>query len=148
MRMLSALLAAALWLAVPTPGRAADPIAEEAARSYRVETGGTTGALAKGATGKLVLAIVPLSGTHVHPEAPLEIALTATAGVALSKAVLGHADAQARKDPKAEAPRFEVPFTATAAGAQELRARLDFYICSDRWCVKHTRDVAVAIDVK
>jgi hypothetical protein len=143
MRTLSLLLAVALAAALPA--RPSADAGADAAKSFRLDTEGTTRALAAGATGKLVLAIVPLNGTHVHPEAPLKIALSGTAGLALSKGALGHADAA---DPKAEAPRFEVPFTATQAGGQEARARVDFYICSDRWCVKQTRDVVVAIEVK
>ncbi len=125
------------------PTRAADaPM--DAAKSYRIETEGTTRQLAAGATGKLVLAIVPAKGAHVHPAAPLKIALSGTPGLKLSKEQLGHADAV---DPKAEGPRFEVPFTA-AAGAQEARAKLDFFICSETWCVKQTREVSVSVDVK
>jgi hypothetical protein len=137
-------LAAALLAVLPLAALAAEGGAD-AAKSYRLETEGTTRALRSGAAGKLVLAIVPLNGTHVHPEAPLKIALTASGGLALAKSALGHADAA---DPRSEGPRFEVPFTATQAGPQEARARVDFYICSDKWCVKQTREVAVAIDVK
>ncbi len=140
--LLLSLLAA---LAVPAGGARAADAGGEAARSYRIETEGSTRDLAAGATGKLVLAIVPLNGTHVHPAAPLKIALSGTPGLKLSKDVLGHKDAV---DPKAEGPRFEVPFTAAQAGAQEARAKLDFFICSDQWCVKQSRDVTVPVDVK
>jgi len=141
-----ALLASLLLSAAALAGGAgaAEP-GGEAARSYRIETEGTTRQLASGAAGKLVLAIVPLNGTHVHPQAPLKIALSGTPGLKLSRDVLGHKDAV---DPKAEGPRFEVPFTASEPGAQEARARVDFFICSDQWCVKQSRDVTVAVDVK
>jgi hypothetical protein len=137
---LSALVALAF-----APGARAAEVGGEAARSYRIETEGTTRQLASGGAGKLVLAIVPLEGRHVHPAAPLKIAISGTPGLKLSKDVLGHKDAV---DPAAEGPRFEVPFTATAPGAQEARARLDFFICSDEWCVKQSRDVTVAVDVR
>ncbi len=117
----------------------------DAAKSYRLETAGTTQQLAAGGSGKLVLAIVPAKGTHVHPAAPLKITLAGTPGLKLSREQLGHGDAV---DPKAEGPRFEVPFTATAAGAQQARARLEFYICSEEWCLKQSRDLTVAVDVK
>lgn len=120
-------------------------VGSEASRSYRIETEGTTRQLASGASGKLVLRIVPLNGTHVHPAAPLKIALSGTPGLKLSKNVLGHKDAI---DPGASGPRFEVPFTAAQAGAQQARAKVDFFICSDQWCVKQSRDVTVAVDVK
>jgi hypothetical protein len=141
MRSLALILA---LLAAPL-ARGADAAADAAARSYRIETEGTSRELATGATGTLVLAIVPLDKTHVHPEAPLKITLQASKGLTLSKTQLGHKDAV---DPKAEGPRFEVPFTATAAGNQEARAKVDFFICSDLWCVKQTRDVVVPVTVK
>ncbi len=122
---------------------AADP-GSDAARSYRIETEGSTLQLSAGAQGKLVVTIVPLNGTHVHPAAPLKIALSGTPGLKLSKDVLGHKDAL---DPKADGPRFEVPFTAAQAGAQEARAKVDFFLCSDEWCAKQSRDVTVAVAV-
>ncbi|WP_242361138.1 hypothetical protein [Anaeromyxobacter sp. SG17] len=140
--MIRALVAVALVVAAPL-ARAADPAAD-AARSYRIDTQGSTTDVKAGGKGTLVLAIVPLEKVHVHPQAPLKITLEAR-GLTLAKTSLGHKDAQ---DPKAEAPRFEVPFVASAAGKQEAKAKLDFFICSDQWCVKQTRDVAVAVNVK
>ncbi len=142
MRWLSAPMLLVLSLALPAV--AADPGAD-AARSYRIVTDGTTRQLGVGGAGKLVLAIIPEKGAHVHPAAPLKIALEGTPGLKISRVQLGHADAL---DPTAEGPRFEVPFTALAAGEQSARAKVDFYICSESWCVKQTRDVTVAVDVK
>jgi hypothetical protein len=136
-------LALALLLAAPL-ARAADPAAE-AATSYRIETTGTTQALKAGEKGTLVLSIVPLAKVHVHPQAPLKITLDATPGLKLEKTSLGKADPV---DPKAEGRRFEVPFLAQSAGRQEARAKVDFFICSDQWCVKQVKDVTVAVDVK
>ncbi len=135
-------LAAAL--ALGGTARAAGSAAD-AAGSYRIETEGTTRQLSPGGQGKLVLSIVPVQGTHVHPAAPLKIALAATPGLKLDRDALGHKDAV---DPKADGPRFEVPFSAAQAGAQEVRVKVDFFICSDQWCVKQSRDVTVAVDVK
>ncbi len=142
--MRALLLSFLVALVLPAGARGAD-VGGEAARSYRIETEGSTRELANGASGKLLLAIVPLNGTHVHPAAPLKIALSGTPGLKLSKDTLGHKDAI---DPKAEGPRFEVPFTAAQPGAQEARARVDFFICSDEWCVKQSRDVTIPVDVK
>jgi hypothetical protein len=137
-------LAAAIAVALfALTARAVDPGAE-AARSYTIEATGPA-TLQVGATGTLVLAIKPVAKTHVHPQAPLKIGLSATPGLVLSKTALGRKD---MPDPKAEAPRFEVPITATAAGKQQATAKVDFFICSDQWCVKQVRDVVVAVDVK
>ncbi len=138
-------LAVALAAALAAPlARAADAGAE-AAKSYRIDTAGSTQQLAKGGKGTLVLSIVPLAKVHVHPQAPLKITLDATPGLKLAKTTLGKADPV---DPGADGRRFEVPFVAEAAGKQEARAKLDFFICSDQWCVKQVKDVTIPVDVK
>jgi hypothetical protein len=134
---------AAVALAAASPA-AADP-ADQAAASYRIETTGTTQRVETGKAGTLVLSIVPVESVHVDPRAPLKIVLEATPGLSLSKTTLGKADPV---DPKADGRRFEVPFVANAAGKHEARAKLDFFVCSDKWCVKQTRDVTVAIEAR
>jgi hypothetical protein len=136
---------AMLLVAGLAPAARADEAGAEAARSYRIETTGSTQRVKPGGAGVLVLSIVPLNGTHVHPQAPLKIALEASPGLALSKTRLGHKDAA---QPGADGPRFEVPFTAAKAGREEARAKVDFFICSDKWCVKQVRDVSLAVEVK
>jgi hypothetical protein len=137
-------IVAALVLSTAALASAQDPGAE-AAKSYRISTAGSTGDLKAGAAGTLVLAIEPIGKVHVHPQAPLKITLESSPGLTLGKTQLGHNDAV---DPKAEGPRFEVPFTAAAAGKQEAKAKLDFFICSDQWCVKQTQNVVVPVNVK
>ncbi len=124
--------------------RAGEP-GDEAARSYRIVTDGSTRSLPPGGKGRLVLFIEPLQKVHVHPQAPLKIRIEAPAGLTFEKTELGHKDAV---DPKAEAPRFEVPFAAATRGRHEARATLDFFICSDSWCVKQVKSVAFPVDVK
>lgn len=142
MRLATAVAAALALHALPV--LAADPGAE-AARSYRLDVTATPAALKVGGEGTLAVAITPLEKTHVHPQAPLKVTLSASPGLTVAKASLGRGDLS---DPKAEAPSFKVPFKAAAAGAQELTAKVDFFICSDQWCVKQIRDVKVAVDVK
>lgn len=138
------LLAAIAALALAPAVLAAEP-GDEAARSYRIETAGTTEKVAVGKPGLLVLSIVPVEKVHVDPRAPLKITLGGTPGLNLSKSTLGKADPV---DPKAAGRRFEVPFVAETAGKHEAKAKLDFFVCSDQWCVKQVRDVAVAIDAR
>jgi hypothetical protein len=135
---------AALAIAAAPPARAADPAAE-AARSYRLETAGTTQQLRTGETGTFVISIVPLDEVHVHPQAPLQITLDATPGLELERTSLGKADPI---DPNADGRRFEVSFVARAAGAQEARAKVEFFICSDHWCVKQAKDLVVPVRVR
>jgi len=134
----------AVLLAVSPAVRAADPSAE-AASSYRLEVSATPAALAVGAAGTLTVAILPGPKVHVHPQAPLKVTLAASPGLALAAAQLGRKDLE---DPTAEAPRFTVPFTATAAGAQEARATVAFFVCSDQWCVKQVREVVAPVAVR
>jgi hypothetical protein len=138
------LAVAAVLALLATAGRAADPAAE-AARSYTLEASASPASLPAGATGKLLLAVRPVAKAHVHPEAPLKVTLAATPGLALAKLKVGRGDLA---DPKSEAPRFEIPFTATAAGAQQATLGIDFFICTDQWCVKQVREVKVAVDVR
>ncbi len=138
-------LALALALAALAPlARAGEP-GDDAARSYRIVTDGSTLSVPAGGKGRLVLFIEPLQKVHVHPQAPLKIRIEAPAGLTFEKTELGHKDAV---DPKAEAPRFEVPFTAAARGRHEAKADLDFFICSDSWCVKQVRSVSFPVVVK
>ncbi len=136
-------LAAALALAA-APLAWAEPAAD-AAKSYRIETAGTTERVEIGKPGTLVLSIVPVGHVHVDPRAPLKIALEATPGVSLSKTSLGKADPV---DPNADGRRFEVPFVVEKAGKHEAKAKLEFFVCSDQWCVKQVRDVTVALEAR
>lgn len=140
--MLRTLAAAALLAAASLA--LAEPEAD-AAKSYRIETTGTTQDLRVGQRGTLVLSIVPVEKIHVDPRAPLKVTLEATPGVKLERTSLGKGDPV---DPKADGRRFEVPFVAEKAGRHQAKAKLDFYVCSDQWCVKQVRDVTVSLDVK
>lgn len=137
-------LLAALTLA-SAPAFAADPAAV-AAGAYSIETAGSTARVGSGQEGKLVVVIqATAAGWHVHPQAPVKVKFRAPPGLKLAKAELSRRDAV---NPGAESPRFEAPFVATAAGRQEARADVDFFICSADACVKQTRTVTIAVDVQ
>jgi hypothetical protein len=144
MRAATALALLAL-VSLPAGAAGAADAGAEAAASYAVEASAEPARLKVGGQGTLTVAIKPSKGAHVHPQAPLKVALGATPGLSLARAELGRKDLA---EPAAEAPRFRVPFTAAAAGAQEARARVDFFICSDRWCVKQVRELTVAVTVE
>jgi hypothetical protein len=137
-RMRLAILSAALaGLAVAAV--AADPAAE-AASSASAEPA----SLRSGASGTLRLAIEPTGAVHVDPKAPIQVTLGATPGLTLKRTRLGRPDAVQA----GAGLSFQAPFTAAKPGSQELRAKLDFFLCTDQWCVKQVRDVTVAVDVK
>jgi hypothetical protein len=79
--------------------------------------------------GVLSLSILPRPGYRLLAEAPVLVRLSGT-GVELVRRLYRREDAV---DPRAEAPRFEIPFRAPAAGAH-VDAELTFYICRAARC--------------
>jgi hypothetical protein len=77
----------------------------------------------------LSLSILPRPGFRLGVDTPVIVRLTGT-GVELPRRLFRRADAV---DPRAEAPRFEVPFRSPAAGAR-IDADLTFYICTAARC--------------
>lgn len=139
-----AIALAALALGGAAPARAAG--GADAASTYRVVTDGSTSALKRGEKGKVVVVIEPLEkGVHVNREFPLKYKVSASAGLSLSKTELARSDAV---DPGAENPRFEIPVSATAAGAQQVTVQMRFAICSDTWCVPQQKTVTVPVAVR
>jgi hypothetical protein len=139
-RIAAALLAVALAL----PAFASD--GSNAANTYKVVTDGSSRTLAVGKQGKVVVDVVPLEkGIHVNREFPLKYKVEPSAGLKVDKVEWKRTDAV---DPAAENPRFEIPVTAVAKGAQVVSVQMRFAICSDAWCVPQTKTVTVPIEVK
>jgi hypothetical protein len=137
------LAAAAILVAVPA--RASDA-GDEAKGSYQIITSESTPSLSRGRAGKLILTIAPTTAhVHVNAQAPLHIQLEASPGLKLTKERLGHSDAVKVGSP---APRFEVAFQGVSEGRQEARARLEFFVCSDSWCVRQLRLVTIPVEVR
>ena len=77
----------------------------------------------------LSLSILPRPGYRLGAETPVLVRVDGT-GVDLPRKLFRRPDAV---DPRAEAPRFEVPFRAPSAGAR-IDAELTFYICKSSRC--------------
>ena len=77
----------------------------------------------------LSLSILPRPGYRLGADTPVLVRLDGT-GVELPRKLYRRQDAV---DPRAEAPRFEVPFRAPSAGAR-IDAELTFYICKSSRC--------------
>ncbi len=137
--------AAAVLAVLIAAGAAAAAEPNPGADGYTVDTAGSARVLHKGQKGKLVLAIRPRAPWHLDPRAPLSIKLELPAGLTAEKATVGRKDAV---DPRAEIPRFELPVTAVAAGAQEAKAHLKFFLCRDTICAQQTATVAFRVAVK
>jgi len=137
-----ALALAALLAAPPAPAQAP---ADSGSDGYVVEASAPQKPLRVGEKGKLLLAVHAKAPWHVDPRAPLTVRLEMPAGLTVEKAQLSRKDAV---DAKAEVPRFEVPVTAAAAGKQEAKAHLKFFLCKDTICAQQQKTVALPVTVK
>jgi hypothetical protein len=134
-------LTLAAALAVPAAAEAPDSGAD----GYTVEAAAPQKPLHVGEKSSLRLSIHPRAPWHVDPRAPMTVHLEVPAGLSVEKARLTRKDAL---DAKAEVPRFEIPFTAAAAGKQEAKAHLKFFLCKDTICAQQRKTVAFQVTVK
>src|SRR5438046_4361816 len=118
--------------------------APDVSGTYRIETSKAL-KVKKGETGHAKVSVVPRSDAHVSPEAPISLALTSGSGLKLAKEKLGRGDA---KETPAKGVEFDVPFTAAAAGKDEVKGTLSFFICTEKLCEKQKREIAMAIEVQ
>lgn len=93
-------------------------------------------------TAEASLSITPAPGHELHRGAGVVIRLAAPPEVTLKKKRLGLADAA---DPRADAPRFDIAFTAAAPGSYTIRADVRFWLCAKKTCrpIRATVDVPV-----
>jgi hypothetical protein len=139
---------AALWVAlVWTQARAADEV--DPSSLYEVSTEGTSTRVKAGEKGVFVLSIKSKQGSHVSDEAPLKLQVKGTQ-LTPAKEQLGREDSVAKKaEGQAFAdPRFEVPFTAAAAGKGSVDAKLIFFICTEKLCARQQKTFSVPVEVQ
>lgn len=93
---------------------------------------------------KASLTVQGKNGWHVNEDAPITVTLKADDGIALPKAKLARADlAQSTK----ETARFEIPFSASAAGKKTITAEAKFVMCQEQACKPAKETVALEIQV-
>jgi len=100
------------------------------------------------ATGELSsfgISLQPRGEWHVNQEYPIHVQLAAEDGVTLPKVELERADAAEFGQNVA---RFDVPFTAAAAGSPRVAAHVSFAVCTDENCMFHDETVALALPVQ
>ncbi|ATB47401.1 hypothetical protein MYMAC_003010 [Corallococcus macrosporus DSM 14697] len=138
-----AALLAAVTCSAPAVAADVDP-----ASLYEVTTEGTSTQVKAGEKGTFVLAIKSKAGAHVSDEAPLKLELKgsqltpAKEKLVLADSVARKAEGQAFAD-----PRFEVPFTAAAAGKGSLDAKLVFFICTEKLCARQQKTFSLPVEV-
>lgn len=124
----------------PPPPSEARPRWEEAG----FELGSTTpGPYQAGQEGHFDIRLAARGNYHVNQDYPISIQITAPDGVTLPHATLARPEAAEFGE---ELARFDVPFTAPA-GHHELRALVDFAVCTPESCMPDTRTLAIALDV-
>jgi len=97
-----------------------------------------------GNPGRATLKVVGKNGWHVNGEAPITVAVKADTGVDLPKPKLTRADlAESTK----ESARFEIPFSASAAGKKVITADARFVMCMEQACKPVHETVAFEVDV-
>ena len=138
----AAVLAALAW-AAPSFANDVDPTT-----LYEVTTEGTSTQVKAGEKGVFVLAIKTKQGAHVSEEAPLKLEVKGSQ-VTPVKEKLGREDSVAKKAAGQEFadPRFEVPFTTTAAGKGSVDAKLLFFICTEKICARQQKTVSLPVEV-
>jgi hypothetical protein len=115
---------------------------------YDVDTGGTSQKVKAGDKGQVVIEIRTKTGAHISNEAPLKIELKGT-GATLEKDKLVYKDSVGQKRNGAEYPdpRFEVPFSAPAAGKASIEAKMKFFVCTEKVCQPQQKTITLPIDV-
>ncbi len=114
---------------------------------YELSTQGSSQKVKSGAKGTFVVEIRNKRGSHISDEAPLKFELTAK-NAKLEKEKLTIADAVGKKVPGGLTdPRFEVPFTAEAAGSGAVDAKLTFFVCTEKICARQQKTLSVPIEV-
>ena len=108
-------------------------------------TDGSTLKVKSGEKGTLVLSVVAMNGFKVSQETPFSAKLSPSTGVKLEGQQFARKDLV---DPKAKDPQLKTTFTATAKGAQTVKADLVFFLCTDKLCQRMTTssDVKITVD--
>ena len=93
---------------------------------------------------RLSLTVIPRAGYRLLTDGPVLVRLTGE-NVTPEHALLRRDDAV---DPRAEAPRFELPLRAGQPGPARLDARCTFYLCRAARCHPVEAGVAFALTVE
>ncbi|MBC8133020.1 MAG: hypothetical protein H7X95_08575 [Deltaproteobacteria bacterium] len=118
------------------------PMAWAGDDAYEIQKTATPAAV--GVPGKASLTVHGKNGWHVNEQAPITVTAKADPGVELPKPKLVRGDlTQSTKD----TARFDIPFTAAAAGKKTITAEAKFVMCQEQACKPMKETVTLAIDV-
>ncbi|RMH38068.1 MAG: hypothetical protein D6689_20150 [Deltaproteobacteria bacterium] len=101
--------------------------------AYTVRVDPPAATAATGERGAFSLTIAPAAGYEIDADAPLRVRLSARppGGLDLPRPRLTRADAA---DPRAAAPRFDLPFVAREAGDYAVDIDVRFWLCRRYTC--------------
>jgi len=116
--------------------------------NYDLDTSASSAKVKAGEKGKVVIEIRAKAGAHISDEAPLKIELKGT-GATVEKEKLAYKDSIAKKKDGQEFadPRFEVAFTAPAAGKASIEAKMKFFVCTDKVCAPQQKTITLPVEV-
>jgi hypothetical protein len=133
------------WILLAIVTVAATARADDKVVEHELRAGGAV-EVAVGARGAASLTIVPAAGRRLDASAPLSVRLSIApaAGVKLPRRRYVLADAA---DPRAEAPRFDLPLEGVTAGTYVLTVEARFWLCALRTCrpVRDQVDIPVTV---
>ncbi len=93
--------------------------------------------------GQFRVVLTALGGYHVNPDYPIRVDVEGPPALQLAKRSLGKPDAAEFGE---HAARFDVGFSARQ-GLHEVKARVDFAVCTKETCVPDQRTVALKLNV-
>ena len=101
----------------------------------------------EGQEGSFEIRLVPRGEYHVNvdPAFPFGIELDGPDGIRFPERTLDREDAEEFTEERA---LFAVPFTATKAGEHEVKATVDFAVCTPTTCLPEQRTLALVLPVQ
>ncbi len=129
------LLPLILALALPRAARAAEASAE---------VGLSPEAVAVGQAARLEIRFRVPEGSHISPDAPLSIRVSAPPAVKIEKPRLRYADAVS----VGAAPSFADRLTPTAAGEQAIEVSMSYYVCKKDLCDRRTQRATLKLEAR
>lgn len=126
----------------PAAAASAREVAEDPSFELRASA---TGSYAQGQEGRFEVALTPRGEYHVNDQYPMTITLAGPGAVTFPSAEITREQATEYGEPRA---RFQVPFTATAAGEHRVTAQVDFAVCTPESCMPDCRTLALVLPVQ
>jgi len=120
----------------------AGPLVEETTFELRATAAES---YASGELAQFAIQITPKGEWHMNDEFPTTVTVREVDGVTFPKSDFEKSDAAEFAERSA---RFDVPFTASAAGEHRVVCDVSFAVCTDENCIPEERTLAVLLPVQ